>query len=501
VLAGCFVRFLSASIYLPGTDSYYYALQTQSLLDNGQLKVPDHVALYYFIAAVARGGPSIEAAFRITLVAIFALYQLGMLLLASRVKEKSQPMAALLWALSSPVIAFHVIEFPNLTLGLATLPIWFWLVMKPVSRWIIWLGLLLTASILVHPVAAALAVLFAVMVTLGTARTDGIQPGKGSLKVLVLVVASGAVLFAVLATTYVGITGRLMSLHPGLPGLLGLASTADVPNEMKLTIVCVWLLLGVLLFSNWRICSGKWKFLVAATMAIPLWPDHVSGLAGVGGRLAASLVLLALPLTIVVWDELIESNRFLSWLHTARAEKFVALSAVIAITILPVRMQAYHELLLSDDYAAYEHVVAALGDAKIPMLIAHRGLDFFYSYRLRRDAFHFDPEPNWNRAEIWRVAARITPEEVAYYSPPTCPWGETAKLIRGTDYVRVREDCWEQLRAQLNPNDDPDLYSEVWDNMENPSQARPAFMRSRYRDLVQRSFPFPAEGEKPSEGF
>jgi hypothetical protein len=46
----------------------------------------------------------------------------------------------------------------------------------------------------------------------------------------------------------------------------------------------------------------------------------------------------ALPLTIVVWDELIESNRFLSWLHTARAETFVALRAVIAIAILPVRM-------------------------------------------------------------------------------------------------------------------------------------------------------------------
>jgi hypothetical protein len=135
--------------------------------------------------------------------------------------------------------------------------------------------------------------------------------------------------------------------------------------------------------------------------------------------------------------------------------------------------------------------VAALGEAKIPMLIANRSLDFFYSYRLRRDAFHFDPEPNWNRAEIWRVAARIAPEEVAYYSPPTCPWGETAKLVRGTDYVLVREDCWEQLRAQLNPNDDPDLYSEVWDNMESPSRARPAFRRSRYRDLVQRSFPVP----------
>jgi hypothetical protein len=117
------------------------------------------------------------------------------------------------------------------------------------------------------------------------------------------------------------------------------------------------------------------------------------------------------------------------------------------------------------------------------MLIAHRGLDFFYSYRLRRDAFHFDPEPNWNRSQIWRVAVRITPEEVAYYSPQACPWGQTARLIPGTDYVLVREDCWEQLRARLNRDDNPDLYTEVWENMENPAQTRPAFLRDRHGDF------------------
>jgi hypothetical protein len=135
---------------------------------------------------------------------------------------------------------------------------------------------------------------------------------------------------------------------------------------------------------------------------------------------------------------------------------------------------------MSDDYAAYEKVVTALGKTDIPLLIAHRGLDFFYSYRLRRDAFHFDPEPEWKRTEIWRVAMRITPEEVAFYSPPSCPWGQTATTIPGTDYLLVREDCWEQLRARIPQSENPDLYVEVWENMENPSQPRPAFLRARY---------------------
>jgi hypothetical protein len=201
---------------------------------------------------------------------------------------------------------------------------------------------------------------------------------------------------------------------------------------------------------------------------------------GVGGRLSALVVLNALPLLVVMFEELRESSKLLRWLDGAWPQKAVALATAIAVVVAPGRVRAYGQLLMGDDFAAYERVVAALRPVQVPMLIAHRGLDFFYSYRLRRDAFHFDPEPNWNRAEIWRVAVRITPEEAAYYSPSTCPWGETARLIPGTDYLLVREDCWEQLRARLKRNDNPDLYKEVWEDMENPAQSRPAFLRGRH---------------------
>jgi hypothetical protein len=488
VLVACFVRFLLNFNYLPGTDAYYYALQTQSLLDTGQIKVPDHGALYYAMAAVSRSGLSIEAAFRITLAATFTIYQLGMLLLILRLKDESQPFAALLWTLSSPIVAFHAIEFPNLSLALATLPIWFWLAMKPVRRWWFWLALLLSASILVHPAAAVLAVLFAVTATLGRMWTGGAQPGKSPFKTSPWVLTTCTTLLLVISAIYAGHAGigaRLLSLRPGTPGMIGLVIKEDIPNEMKVTIVFAWLLLASFLFSYWKICAIQWRFLAVATLAIPLWPDHFTGLAGVGGRLAALFVLPALPLIVVIREESNESSRFFSWTRAARKQRLVAFAVVIAIAVLPMRVRAYRALLMSNDYPAYERVVAALGKSRIPMLIAHQGLDFFYSYRLRRDAFHFDPEPNWKRAEIWRVAVRITPEEAAYYSPPTCPWGTTADLIHGTAYVLMREDCWQQLRSRVNREDNPDLYSEIWENMENPSQPRPDFMRARHRDFGQ----------------
>jgi hypothetical protein len=267
-----------------------------------------------------------------------------------------------------------------------------------------------------------------------------------------------------------------------MPGLLGLVNTSEVPLELKLTVLFLWSLLALLGFSYWRICSGKWRFMAVAVLLLPFWPDSNAGLMGVGERLSALLALIALPLIVVMGGELRESGKFLQWLDGAWSHRAVALAATIAVVAAPLRVRAYGQLLMGDDYAAYEQVVAALRPVQIPMLIAHRGLDFFYSYRLRRDAFHFDPEPNWNHAEIWRVAVRITSEEVAYYSPSTCAWGETARLIPGTDYLLVREDCWEQLRARLNHNDNPDLYMEVWENPENPAQSRPAFLRSRHGD-------------------
>jgi hypothetical protein len=67
-------------------------------------------------------------------------------------------------------------------------------------------------------------------------------------------------------------------------------------------------------------------------------------------------------------------------------------------------------------------------------LIAHCGLDFFYTYRLKRNAFHFDPQPEWNRSQTWRIAAQITPEGDGLLL--TC-WRRC--------YLLVREDCWKSF--------------------------------------------------------
>jgi hypothetical protein len=476
----CFVHFLGRFDYLPGTDAYYYAVQTQSLLDVGHLKVPDGGVLNYFIAALCRCGLSIAMAFKVALTAIYGLYNLGILLLVLRFKDGSRSVALLLWVFSNSVVAFHTIEFPELSFGLALVPVWFWLLLSAFKRRTVWLFLALASSALVHTAAAVLAVLFAAVMLAGKITLSPQRLKRPPLRVIFLVLLGCAAVVIAIAIKW-SLKQRLASLRPGAPGLPGLAMSADIPTDLKLTLLFFWLLLLVLFFVNLSGHSGRWKYLGAAILALPLWPSHDSGLLGLGGRLAALFVFPALPLIVLMCDEVSDRWKIREQLKLRRAgSAFAGAAILMAMAILPTRLNSYDGLLVSDDYAAYEKVVSALAKSGIPLLIAHRGLDFFYSYRLRRDAFHFDPEPEWKRAEIWRVAMRITPEEVAFYSPPSCPWGETAKTIPGTDYLLVREDCWEQLRARIRQSENPDLYVEVWENGENPSQPRPAFLRARY---------------------
>jgi hypothetical protein len=489
-LTACFAWFLWSFSYLPGTDAYYYALQAQALRDSGHLKVPDHGAIHYAVAAAASLGLPIESSFRAILTIVFAAYQAGMALLFAHVKPPTRGLAALLWIFTCPLIMVHTIEFPSLTFALATLPLWFRLATKPTRGRTFGLAAMIAAGVLLHPAAAALSLLFAAALAAERVEVWRVPRARRVFKILA-VAGLGYVVLTWALSRYTGLELRLSSMRMGMPALLGLMHTTGVPFETTFTSATLWVLLSFIVVTRWRVFQRKWLFLAVAALALPLWPDSSQGLGSVGGRLALMFAFLALPLLFLLTNRLAasepaggtkpeERNTWPRWTGTAWAQGSLAAIVAIVLALLPLRLQSYRKLLQVDDYDAYEKVVTALHDVQMPMLIAHRGLDFFYSYRLRRDAFHFDPEPNWNQQNVWRLAVRVTPEELAYYSPMGCAWGRTAKLVHGTQYLLVREDCWQGFRAQLNRFDTPDLYTEVWENMENPAQARPAFLRARH---------------------
>jgi hypothetical protein len=493
---GCFVFYLGHFRYLPGTDAYYYALQAQSLADSGHPKVADGDAVPYLIAAISRLGLSIEASFRLALIAIYATYNVGLLLFLIRYGQKNHAIATLLWLVSSPAIAFHTVEFPKLTLALALVPIWFCLLASHARTRILWLSLLAGTCCLLHPAVIVPALLFVSTVALGWVRATRDGGKRLSARNLTWVFTGIALYIFAIAIEWSRLAPRIGRLQGGEPAIFSLVETEGLPFDLKLAIILLWFVLGFSFLSTVFTRPERWVYLTVATLAFPLWPNYDGGFFGTGSRYALMFVFFAVPLILLVRQEMEGVSASISLLRVSWPKRMLWIVAPLLLFIFPARLRSYNGLLASQNYAAYESVVSSIRTDDVPMLIAHRGLDFFYSYRLRRDAFHFDPEPGWNRSDIWRVALRITPEEVAYYSPAECPWGETARRIPGTAYLLIREDCWEQLRANINQNDNPDLYMEVWQDAENPSQPRPAFLRGRHHGDADSAFPAFADGRE-----
>jgi len=486
LLAGLsgFWYWLNRFAYLPGTDAYYYALQAQSILQTGYLKVPGNGALYYAIAFVAWAGASMETAFRIVLSAVFALAILAIWSHAAQLRRNVRLFAVMLVLGAAPVIAFHTVEFPRLTLALAAIPILLRLAATGQALGSPLLWLVVVTSSLLHPLLAVLDVLFVGGLLL-TAWWVRWRETSGIPRSTIVLSALGAAVFAmVMLTAWPGLGLRITSMSLGTPGLLALCLAPGVPADIKASVLLLWLLLAgvsILYIARGR---SRYRYAPLAVLGLALWPDAGNSLAGTGVRLSLAFVFIALPVMFVIleqwkWSEIGP----LPW--RARVLRGgVSVAVLLLLTAIPFRVGAYHKLLLANDYDQYAKVVAFAQGRDIPMLTARRGLDFYYSYRLRRDAFHFDPETEWKQSAVWRVAMRVTPEELVFYAPAACLWGSTAMQIRGTALLFVREDCWERFRTRLSPRDNPDLYQQVWRDAENPAEKRPAYLRSKYRRVA-----------------
>ena len=483
-----FYLYLAQFHYLPGTDAYYYALQTHSLLTSGSLKVPDGGILYYGIALLAASGFSIEMAFIFLLSGIFLIYNLIILKFVRHLNRNLWPVFLIIWACAAPFIVFHIVEFPKLSFGLAMLTFCLYLLLhQPWYRPTTIIVLIFSAT--THPMIAVTLLLY----TLGMLTSYLLQHRSANYKLPMMTAALGIIGFVLIGFMlnglWPGIALRLTSLHFGGPGLLSLITSPVLPSDLPVTALVFWLLLAISAWHVTPILNCRSRFLPLLILTIALWPSVDSGLAGTGGRLAAASVFLTLPLIYISLNQWFTSRQTQENLLLPRIKLQLSLLAVIMLSVIPLRLQSYQEMLIAGDYGSYNKVVKDLEPQEIPMLIAHRGLAFYYTYNLQRDAFHFDPEPHWAQDKIWRVTVGVTAEELAYYGPTPCVFGATARKISETDYLLVREDCWQQFRNSVSADDNPDLYLTAWGPAANPSHARPAFLRQKHKNRDATAFP------------
>ena len=97
---------LFADDFLRGLDAYYYAVQADSLVRTGRLRIPDSGLVHYAIAALHFCGLSAENAVRAWTVCSLGLFY-GVLLLALRAcRSRGLALGLFAWAVASPTIGF-----------------------------------------------------------------------------------------------------------------------------------------------------------------------------------------------------------------------------------------------------------------------------------------------------------------------------------------------------------------------------------------------------------
>lgn len=470
-------RLLIGDPFLHGADAYYYALQVRSLVETGALRMADAAPLLPLMAWTARLGAGYEGAVALWAVLAQACCA-GSLLAAALILRgrRGLGLGAVLfaWAVLSPVLTFTAIEFPKYALAMAFLPLWPVGLHKP--RYLpLSLGVILF-SCANHRALVGVAGLAAI--GLGLTAVIMLKPKR----VHVLLGAAGlaaavaAALF--LGRDYFSPADLARIDFRGLrPGLWTFLSREAIPAPLKLEAAAACAGSLFLLFTgkgrSWSAAAGRaWGSLVMLAL-VPLGSVEVMGLAE---RLV--LLLPVLALSSIAFTKRSQAD------EKARAPRFrwIAPPLLTSVLVLSALHPAWHLNLahpvrLDPDYALYDRVTSELMQRDIPMLIAHRSLNFYYKYKTLRDSFLYEPEPHWPSERIWRAARGIEPAEWAHYLPDDCLWGSGKLFALPGPYDLVREDAWRVFRAGVAGSGDEELIDRVWNSWLNPSQPRPGFLR------------------------
>lgn len=475
----CLFRLLLPEPYLRGADAYYYALQANYWAKTGDVKIPDSSPVHKMTGLLQKSGFATATSVRLYEASSLFLFFLSCLGLTIFFWEKIDFASSLLllYLGLSPSLLFTALEFPKFFTLLILLPFWFYPLLLSPARGGLALVIAL-GSCIFHRAALPLALCFA-------AALGFLQIGKGlggnRSRWLCLV----GLLTAVAVFYFFGMhdrfhlldLGRVTWKNPQI-GIVSLLRRQNLPTAIKgesLFLGFFFFLSGIRFWR--RNPEQRLRLLLPFSLLLPAcFPLGAEEVFGVGERYAILLpALFVLGILYLRSLDPVEE----AW-NLSKKILFFALAILIPLSA-KWRLELSHPRSIDPDFSSYDQVTDELKTQSIPMLIAHKGVVFFYKFKLMREAFPYEPESHWDKSRVWRLLYKIAPEELNYYLPETCGLESGLwKTLSTEDYNLIREDCWEAMRAKLHREEDSDLYQRAWETWLNPAQKRPAFLYPKH---------------------
>ncbi|MCP4163904.1 MAG: hypothetical protein GY760_27905 [Deltaproteobacteria bacterium] len=463
--------------FLKGTDAYYYALQADHWARTGDVKIPDSSLVHRQTGLLQRTGLITENSLK--LFQSISILLLGLSIFFTIGKKRNiLTFSALLLFVSSPSVFFVIIEFPKMFCFLFLVPLWlYYSTFSGFKSFYALVPVLL--SIFFHKASIPIAGLFSCSLFLRNFLSHII---KLKLFILILSLITSVIffyLFFVSDSLHLPDLTRF-SFENMSPGFLVLLQRESLPVAIKFEMLLMLALYLGSVIVYIRSKGSVFKILFTFPLLLPgFFPFGVNEVFSIGERFA-----ILLPVFF-----LISSLFLLSQIGDYKNDNDNADSGIgkVLIFLIPLplififRLEIAHPDYLDPNIKDYDTVTENIKNYDIPMLIAHRGLNFYYKYKLRKEAFLYEPEDHWNKKRIWRAIYKISNDELTYYLDEKAFSGG---FIRGTgvaDYFLIREDYWVKMRSKVTIDDDIDLYNRIWKTWLNPSKKRPSFLYRKHR--------------------
>lgn len=468
--------YLISQSFLMGPDAYYYALQLKYFAQTGFFKIADNSLLLPLMGLTAKLGWGYEQTVIVWTILIQLLCGLS-IVTAGRMFYR-QTWFGLgtslgMYLLISPATAFLAILFPKHAFALVFLPLWPTFLINR-RFWPVTIVAVLLSGIS-HASMFGLAVLL-----LGVAFLRGKFGWRLiSRQWAVFVVLLLAGLFGLIWSQKFLLLSDLQrfsweGLRSALWTFLGREGIPIIiRSEVGLALIALAPVLFLLKSAQYEREIGLfWLPFILFLLFIPIGSKEEMGI--------AERFSLLVPVVAV--------NMLLGFkIGKLPLKKFGLILLLGSMMITATFTKAYYNLIYPDgmnpDYPLYHQVTTAIAAQKIPMLIAHQGLNYYYKYQTMQESFPYEPESHWPKERIWRIVYGIRPAEWGRYLPENYLWGSRLLLDLPGPYALIREDGWNEFRNRVSrESQDDDLRDRVFHTELNPSQKRPDFSRSRTRE-------------------
>ena len=467
---------LAGDTFLRGFDAYYYAVQADWLFRTGHVRVPDSSLIHYLTAGLMHLGLSAEQALKLWACASLFLFCSALAFFPRARAARSIGFVLLCWAAASPALLFTALEFPKTFAAVIFLPLWL-VCLRPEAFRPFLLAALMAVAALFHKMALVYAGVAVLCLAVRFLHHRRALPGKN---IGIALVAVGGIFALLLWLPADALHVRdLLRLRGAnlTPGLIALLREPGLPAAIAWECLFAAAALVFALVKSPLPAVEKLPALgLALTAFIPALGNESFSFGERFGILFPCLCLLGCAWLLRTGPEL------------PRPRLVVACALILGLAGAFWRLPYAHPESLDPPYAEYEAVVRVLAPMKLPMLVLHRGMHFYYKYRTGMEAFSYEPEPHWNKKRVSRLIYGALPNEIYARLPAECSW-EDARLFPTERYILLREDCYADLRDALQREDNPELHDLLWNDTLNPNTPRPAFLYNKHKNEEPTEFP------------